>query len=135
MLDARKFIPVFGSHVFAARFYSRSTTGKVPFQDMPYLGGPSSMRGYQAGRYRDEFAAYTQVEYRLPLIWVTWLAVFGSAGNVSENAGKFSFNSIKYTGGGGIRFRLNKEKFSIRFDYAVTGEGGQNFYISANEAF
>ena len=93
------------------------------------------MRGYQAGRYRDKFAAYAQAEYRLPLIWVTWLAVFGSVGNVSRDLGSYSFDSIKYTGGGGIRFRLNKEKFAIRFDYAVTGEGGSNFYISANEAF
>ena len=54
---------------------------------------------------------------------------------MSEDISSFSFDSIKYAGGGGIRFRLNKEKFSIRFDYAVTGEGGQNFYISANEAF
>jgi outer membrane protein assembly factor BamA len=135
MFDARKFIPVFGSHVFAARFYSRNTWGTVPFQDMPYLGGPSSMRGYQAGRYRDKFAAYAQAEYRLPLIWVTSLAVFGSVGNVSENISSFSFDSIKYAGGAGIRFRLNKERFAIRFDYAVTGEGGSNFYISANEAF
>ena len=93
------------------------------------------MRGYQAGRYRDKFAAYAQAEYRLPLIWVTWLAVFGSVGNVSRDLGSYSFDSIKYTGGGGIRFRLNKEKFAIRFDYAVTVEGGSNFYISANEAF
>jgi hypothetical protein len=135
MLDARRFFPVFGSQVFAARIYSRSTSGTVPFQEMPYLGGPSSMRGYQAGRYRDKFAAYMQAEYRVPLVWVTSLAVFGSAGNVSPDMGSFSFDGIKYAGGGGIRFRLNKEKFAIRFDYAITGEGGSNFYISANEAF
>jgi len=133
--DARKFFPVFNSHVFATRFYTRTTTGTVPFQDMPYLGGPNSMRGYQAGRYKDKFAAYAQAEYRVPFIWVTWLAVFGSVGNVSRDPGSYSFDSIKYTGGGGVRFRLNKEGFSIRLDYAVTGEGGSNFYFSANEAF
>lgn len=133
--DARKFFPVFGSHVFATRFYSRSTWGTVPFQDMPYLGGPNSMRGYQAGRYRDKFNAYVQAEYRIPFLWVTWLAVFGSAGNVSSGLESYSFDSIKYAGGGGVRFRINKEGFSLRLDYAVTGEGGRNFYFSANEAF
>ena len=133
--DIRKFFPVLDTHVFAARFYSRYTTGTVPFQDMPAIGGPSAMRGYQAGRYRDKYAAYAQAEYRFPFVWVTWLAVFGSVGNVSRDPGNYSFDSIKYTGGGGIRFRLNKEGFSIRLDYAVTGEGGSNFYFSANEAF
>jgi hypothetical protein len=135
MLDVRKFIPVFDRHVFATRFYSRNTWGTIPFQDMPYLGGPNSMRGYQAGRYRDKLAAYAQAEYRVPLIWVTSLAVFGSIGNVSDNIGSFSFDSVKYAGGAGIRFRLNEQRFMIRFDYAVTGEGGSNFYVSANEAF
>jgi len=133
--DVRKFFPVFGSHVFATHCYSRSTSGTVPFQELPALGGPSDMRGYQSGRYRDKFAAWAQAEYRMPFMWVTWLAVFGSVGNVSRDLGSFSFDSIKYTGGGGVRFRMNEERFSIRFDYAVTGEGGSNFYISANEAF
>ncbi len=134
-LDVRRFFPLPWEHVFAARFYSRSTDGTVPFQDLPCLGGPSDMRGYQAGRYRDKFAAWAQAEYRIPLVWVTWLSVFGSAGNVSRNLGSYSVNSIKYAGGGGVRFRLNEERFSIRCDYAVTGEGGSNFYLSINEAF
>jgi outer membrane protein assembly factor BamA len=135
MLDVRKFFPVLGSHVFATRLYSRSTSGTVPFQELPCLGGQSAMRGYQAGRYRDKFAAYAQAEYRVPFLWVTSLAVFGSAGSVSSDIGSFSINRMKYAGGGGIRFRLNRERFSLRFDYAVTGEGGSNFYVSANEAF
>jgi hypothetical protein len=93
------------------------------------------MRGYQAGRYRDKFAAWAQAEYRIPLVWVTSLALFGCAGNVSRDVGSYSFDSIKYAGGGGVRFRFNKERFSVRFDYAVTGEDGSNFYISVNEAF
>ena len=109
--------------------------GKVPFQEMSTLGGPSDMRGYQAGRYRDDFAAYAQVEYRLPLFWRFSLAAFASAGNVSPDPGRYSLHGFKYTGGGGIRFRFNEEKFTLRCDYAVTGEGGSNFYFSANEAF
>jgi len=135
MLDARKFIPVFESHVLAARLYARSVSGTAPFQELPYLGGSSSMRGYQAGRYRDDFAALAQAEYRLPIAWVISAAVFGSAGNVSGDIGGFSFDGIRYTGGAGLRFRLNDQKFSIRADYAVTGEGGSNFYVDANEAF
>ena len=135
VFDARKFFPVFGSHVFATRLYSKSAMGTVPFQEMPDLGGPSDMRGYQAGRYRDKYAAYAQAEYRFPLVWVTSLAVFGSVGNVSRSPEYYSFDGLKYTGGGGIRFRLNKERFALRLDYAVTGEGGSNFYFSANEAF
>jgi hypothetical protein len=134
-LDARKFFPVLGSHVFAARLYTRSTAGTVPFFELPSLGGPSDMRGYQAGRYRDKFAAYVQAEYRMPLIWVTHVAVFGSAGSVSPGADEFDFDKLKYAGGAGVRFRLNEERFSIRCDYAVTGEGGSNFYLSVNEAF
>jgi len=134
-LDVRKFFLLPRSHIFVSRFFTRSATGNVPFQDMPTLGGPNAMRGYQAGRYRDKFAAYAQAEYRIPFVWVTWLAVFGSVGNVSRTLEDYSFESIKYTGGGGVRFRLNEQKFSIRVDYAVTGEGGSNFYISANEAF
>ena len=42
---------------------------------------------------------------------------------------------MKYTGWGGIRFWFNEERFTIRCDYTVTGEGGSNFYFSVNEAF
>ncbi len=134
-LDVRKFFTLPRAHVFAVRIFTWSTTGTVPFQDLPALGGGGDMRGYQAGRYRDKFAAYAQAEYRFPFVWVTWLAVFGSIGNVSHSLNDYDFNSVKYTGGGGVRFRLNEERFSIRFDYAVTGEGGSNFYITLNEAF
>jgi outer membrane protein assembly factor BamA len=134
-LDLRRFFPLPLSHVFAARVFGRSVTGKVPFQEMSTLGGPSDMRGYQAGRYRDKFAAYAQAEYRMPLFWRFRLGLFGSAGNVSPEIGKYSFHGLKYAGGGGIRFWFNDERFTIRFDYAVTGEGGSNFYFSANEAF
>jgi len=135
VMDVRRFFPLKWEHVFAARLYSRWTGGNVPFQDMPALGGPGSMRGYQAGRYRDRFAAYAQAEYRLPLVWVTSLALFASAGNVSRAPEYYTVSSIKYAGGGGIRFRVNEERFTIRCDFALTGEGGSNFYLSINEAF
>jgi outer membrane protein assembly factor BamA len=134
-LDVRRFFSLPWSHVFAARVFGRHVDGRVPFQEMSTLGGPGDMRGYQAGRYRDDFAAYIQAEYRMPILWRFWLAAFGSAGNVSPDPGRYSFHGVKYAGGGGVRFRMNEERFTIRCDYAVTGEGGSNFYLSINEAF
>lgn len=134
-LDIRNFFLLSGTHVLAARIFARATYGTVPFQEMPALGGPSDMRGYQEGRYRDGSAAFAQVEYRFPLVWRLRGAVFGSAGNVARRLPDFDMQSVKYAGGGGVRFLLNEERFSIRLDSAVTGEGGSNFYFTINEAF
>lgn len=136
----RKYFPVntATTNVIAIEFYGRAAWGKsVPILELSSLGGSEFLRGYQEGRFRDKFAYFSQIEYR----WQTWESIgfvfFGGLGDVMANE-NFSFNSIKYTLGSGLRLKIVKsENINIRLDYGV-GIGDEidsNFFLGISEAF
>ena len=132
--DFRQFTHLYGGHALGLRALVRSSAGTVPFQDLPMLGGPNLMRGYQEGRYRDNALAALQAEYRSPYWWVLAFTIFGSVGDVAGRVSRISTDSLKYTLGLGIRFRLNDESFNLRVDMAVA-EGSSGVYFMGGESF
>jgi hypothetical protein len=47
-----------------------------------------------------------------------------------------SFNNLKISGGGGLRFTIDaKERINLRFDYAFGRFNSRGFYLSISEAF
>ena len=108
------------------------TSGDVPWNLMPDLGGSSAMRGYIKGRYRDDQMAMGQVEYRLPIFQRYGMVFWAAAGSVASSVEKLN-DDILMSYGTGFRFRI-KDNINLRADIGV-GEKDTNFYLNVNEVF
>lgn len=133
-LDLRKYQSGIGPGVLAGQALFTFASGDVPFQFMSPLGGVDLLRGFLAGRFRDEDAIAFQADYRFPLFWRFGGAVFGAAGQVAKSVEDFGFNRFRTNGGGGLRARLNNEGMVVRGDVAFSNEG-MYIYFAFSEAF
>ncbi len=136
MLDWRKYIPVSNLNTLAFQFMNRTTIGDVPLREMPRLGNSNLMRGFFTGRFRDKSFTAAQSEFRFH-IW-RWIygSAFGAAGIVGDSFSNYAANNIRYAGGAGLRFLVNKKnRMFVRLDYARSSSGGYAFYIKLNDAF
>jgi len=125
----------FGPGVLAAQGVATVTDGRVPFYRLPSIGGQNEMRGYQEGRYRDQHALSTQVEYRAPVWRRLGAAAFLSTGAVAPKLGDFGSSDVKLAGGWGIRYLLSRsEGLNVRVDFGY-GKGSSGTYITLGEAF
>ncbi|MGF1923974.1 MAG: BamA/TamA family outer membrane protein, partial [Bacteroidia bacterium] len=127
---------VIGIHAKHQGIYS----SKTPFYLLQQLGNDDIMRGYYAGRYRDDNLIATQTELRYRYSNRFGLVAFAGAGKVFAN-GDFSLNDFKPNYGIGGRYFFDTAKgLSVRLDYGI-GEKKANedrqkgFYISLAEAF
>jgi outer membrane protein assembly factor BamA len=120
--------------------YYTIQSNSTPFYLLPQLGNEDIMRGYYAGRYRDEnlIAAQTELRYRFSNRFGA--VIFAGGGRVFAN-GDFSFKQFKPSVGGGMRYFFDPAKgLSVRADYGI-GEKRPNearqsgFYLSLAEAF
>jgi len=137
ILDLRTYRPLTKSSILAFRFYAENNFGDVPFQGMASYGGSKYARGYFNGRFIDKHMYIVQAEYRWRFKERWTLAGFGLFGSVNDQAGDlFSFNNLKPSFGGGIRFKLIKDKSTwLRLDYGKGIDGQSGIYFGVNEAF
>jgi outer membrane protein assembly factor BamA len=133
-LDLRYFFGLGGRQAIGLRAHFAAAEGSPPFQSMPGLGGEERMRGFTEGRFRDNLAYVGQAEYRLKLKWRFGFAAFVALGDVAGRIDGFTDSKVKYSGGAGMRFRLNNEGLNLRLDVGFTEEGS-GFYFVAEEAF
>jgi len=124
------------SHVLALQAFYQSAVGPAfPFYRYPQLGGAYLMRGYYAGRYRDNYFMAFQAEYRFPVWWRFGMVTFAGLGDVARDLRHINFDEFKYSAGAGLRFKISpKEGATLRADFAF-GQGTTGFYFTANEAF
>ena len=108
------------------------TSGDVPWNLLPDLGGSSAMRGFIKGRYRDEQMMMGQVEYRLPIFQRYGMVFWGAMGSVAPNVSDLT-EELLTSYGTGFRFKI-KDNINLRFDVGV-GENETNFYLNVNEVF
>jgi outer membrane protein assembly factor BamA len=137
-LDARQFLSVRTNWVLALHQYIESTSGNVPFQELPRLGEaapPSRLRGYITGRFRDRASVVAQAELRVPLRPRLGAVVFAGVGNVAPRLGAISFSNLKTTGGLGLRYRvLRDQPINLRLDLGL-GSDESGVYFGILEAF
>ncbi|RKY90432.1 MAG: hypothetical protein DRQ01_09190 [Ignavibacteriae bacterium] len=135
-LDVSRYISFKEDHVFAFNLYMSSALGTAPFYKLPALGGQKRMRGYFNGRYRDNFYATLQLEYR-QYFWKKFgFVAFGGIGDVSSELITYDFSTVKYSIGGGLRYLFNKkQKINLRMDIAVGRDGNTGIYFGLEEAF
>ncbi len=134
-LDARHYLPVTSTHVLVFRGLVTGTDGTAPFELLPQLGGETLLRGYFAGRYRDQTLLAFQSEYRLP-VWRRIGAVgFVGVGQVADRLGGFAADRFKTSLGLGLRFLLSRDnQLNLRADFGF-GEGSSGFYLGMGEVF
>ncbi|TAH27757.1 MAG: hypothetical protein EAZ07_00760 [Cytophagales bacterium] len=135
VIDIRKYISLRRKQVLAFQAYGSFATGAVPYRYLASHGGSDNMRGYYAGRYRDNSQIYIQAEYRIPIWKRIGMVVFAGIGDISNRVLIYRFQPIKYTLGSGLRIALKpKEKLNLRLDFGI---GHQSFasYVTVTEAF
>jgi outer membrane protein assembly factor BamA len=119
--------------VLAVRGYARVAQGDIPFFALSSLGQGSDLRGYTAGRYRDEALFSTQAEYRYELSPRWTVVAFGGVGGVGPSLD--AIPQLLPAAGAGVRFSLGKEnKLNLRLD-AAWGKDDHAIYLSVGEAF
>ena len=133
-LDMRYFTPLFGENSLGLRSVLRATAGDTPFQDLPGIGGSVFLRGYPGRRYIDKAAFTADVEFRTAYFWRFSFVGFGSMGNVARSVSNLPNQRTRFTGGAGLRFRLNDEDFNLRMDLGF-GRSNTGFYMIAGETF
>ncbi len=116
---------------------SHLSSGDLPFFARPTLGGNRVLRGYIAGRWRDDAAWVAATEYRFwvfPRGFSVWrhirvervgLALFYEAGGVAENAEDFFRERVRHSYGVSGRFTLERAAI-FRADFGFS-EDGFNF--------
>ncbi len=137
VLDIRKYFRIHNEQVLALQAYSFNNFGdSIPLRSLANFGGANKMRGFYDGRYRDKNQLVFQAEYRIQLIKRVGVTFFGSFGDVGNKFFDYSFNNLKYSYGGGLRFAINKsEKLNIRLDYGIGQNNNDGFYLQLGEAF
>jgi hypothetical protein len=130
-----KYFQLKNNHVLAFNTVANFNTKGVPFIEMAKAGNDDLLRGYARNRYRELNFLGTQAEYRFPVYGRFGGVAFVGAGDVFGSTNDLSWELLKYTYGGGIRFAINKkERLNVRFDYGW-GRREQSFYITLTEAF
>ncbi len=134
-LDLRTYVPIGRTDVLAFQALVRSISGTPPFYELSVLGGSSIMRGNYSGMFRDKAMLAIQSEYRLHLWKRLGLVGFMGVGDVGSSLTAIQVGHLKYSFGGGLRFKVDKrEGTNIRLDYAW-GTHSKGFYATIQEAF
>lgn len=135
-VDLRRYVGRNADEALALQAYANFTFGSPPFYALSALGGPSRLRGYFEGRYRDRHLVMAQAEYRRMVWWRIGFAAFAGVGDVfGSDASDVGFGRLKWSVGGGLRFAFNRaERVNLRADIGV-GRGTTGVYFQLEEAF
>jgi hypothetical protein len=134
-----KYLSLSGKQVLAYNAFFCATGGSPPFYGNCIYGTNNQLRGYTAGQYFTRYVLATQLEYRLELPKRFGLVAFGGVGGVIPGGSQLSqtLESSHFlpSGGGGLRFQLDKKNHvNLRADIAQ-GRNGHTFGLAIGEAF
>jgi hypothetical protein len=140
-LDVQKYIDLYGGdRVLILRAYAEGVTSdadKVPFVDLPRLGGPYFLRGYPRDRFRDRDVTLVTAEYDWSLDRNILAYLFVDAGRVWRNVGEIELDGLdnmRVGFGGGIQAHTMKS-FVARILVASTIDGGIYLNFSLDPVF
>lgn len=103
---------------------------EIPFIELPSLGGPQRLRGYDVGRFRDEHTLLFTMEYHYPIHQYLAGAAFFEMGEVSQSFGGLFTDPHPHLGGGGELILRSKD--NILFTFGVAGGGGVQVYATTD---
>ncbi|MGO1243285.1 MAG: BamA/TamA family outer membrane protein [Sphingobacterium sp.] len=130
------------NHVLAFWYWgSYGLNGDLAYLDLPGTGKDTyarSGRGYTNGYFRGRSFAYSEIEYRFPILRNQFLSgvVFANMQTASDPIGTKLFQHWQPAAGGGLRILFNKAtRTNLCIDYAVGKFGQRGLFLGLNEAF
>jgi len=103
-------------------------TDRIPFTDLPRLGGADRMRGYEEDQFRDEKLALASIEYHYPIHKMVLGQLFVDAGYVAGEYRELFGEIDRWKLGGGGGFIVgNADSISLRIDLSY-GDGFHVFF-------
>ena len=134
--EIQQYIPYFNkTRVIAIRLKTTlafaGDDGVVPFYLQPKLGGNDDLRSFDRYRYYDNNYLIANVEHRWYAFTGLNVAVFADAGTVSNRKADVDFSDMRYSGGIGLRFRLQNSVI-MRIDFAFGNEGARFMWTFAD---
>jgi Omp85 superfamily domain len=124
-----------GPGVLALRGYLCQASDRTPLFDLCLFGAGSDLRGYEAGRYRDQAMVAAQAEYRFPLGGRFGGVVFGGWGKVAPSFSEMDEQPDLPSIGFGIRW-LAAEKARVNLSVDIArGRDSTTFYVYVKESF
>lgn len=126
-----------GPRVLIARLHGEAVTGRrdeVPFTELPMLGGPMYLRGYDLDRFRDRVAAVGSLAYQWDLAQRFWANVFVDAGRVYPSLSELSLDDLRMGYGLGIGLHTGAS-FLAEATIASSIDGGLHLNLSFNRVF
>lgn len=115
-----------GPRVLAFRFHGEAIDApidEVPVTELPTLGGPVYLRGYNIDRWRDRVAAVATGEYQWDLSHSLFAALFVDVGRVYPSIEDMSFDDLRM--GYGIALELHAPGIQgIRGSISSSLDGG-----------
>jgi hypothetical protein len=102
----------------------------IPFSDLPRLGGPNRLRGFDLDRFRDRVTAVGTAEYHYPIHEYVAGSLFIDAGRPAPSYEKlFEMDKWRLGGGGGFIIRSKKKIF---FSLDLAYGDGLNVYFTTD---
>ena len=131
--DLSKYMQV-GSNgqTLALRVSTGLINGDAPLQELFYVGGSETVRGYRYGEFIGEKSLMVNGEYRFPVMKAIHGVVFVDTGNAWERSSSMSLGDMHT--GYGLGVRLDTPIGVIRIDYGIGDEGGRT-YFSLGQSF
>jgi outer membrane protein assembly factor BamA len=126
-VSAQQILPLGGRYrrleLRAATMMTNPREGaNVPFIYQPTLGGVSTVRGFNEGRFRDRNTMFARAEYQWEAWWALDVALFADAGQVAADRSEFTLKEFEVAYGLGFRLHSD-DRFLARLDLAYSREG------------
>jgi hypothetical protein len=102
---------------------------EVSFYDLPRLGGPLLLRGFDLDQYRDRVAGLGSAEYQFDASDLISGFTFVDVGRVFPRPQDIELTGMRVGFGGGIEIH-SKRSFIGRFTVASSTDGGLFFSLS-----
>lgn len=130
--DLSRYINLFdSSRVLVLRAYGEGVSElageRVPFSELPTLGGTQVLRGYPNSRFRDQYVATASAEYQFDLNAGSYGYLFVDTGKATQTIDAFATHDLRIGFGGGIQLNsLNSSLSRI----LVAGSKDGDFLLS-----
>jgi outer membrane protein assembly factor BamA len=136
--DVRGYKGLFGQSVLAAQVFYRSTDGRLPDYERPFLGGASTLRGHSPGKFIGDNILHSSIELRAPLsspraMYRAGVALFLDTGAVYDYGTALGNADFKY--GGGLSLFLFIAGYGVKVDFASDFRSSFRIHFSTGFRF
>lgn len=107
-LDGSTYFKGFKDHIIALRGMIGyiSSSADVPQQELFYVGGPGTLRGFDYGKFKGDKMLLVNAEYRIPIDQMLQGVIFIDAGKAWEKDKAMSIQDVQTDVGIGLRVKL-----------------------------